>query len=294
MKKMPNICKAALTWLIYGGLRAMPLPVGSAVGGWLARMLGPTVRVHRVADHNLRMAMPQLDAQQRKQVLRGMWDNLGRVFAEYPHLNSAAMRKRILRVNGKEYLSLERFQGRPVLFISGHLGNWELLALTAQMQGTTMHLLYRAANNPTADRLVAKKRASFCLGLHAKGKKGARAVITAMRRCEPVGILVDQKANDGIESMFMGHIAMTAPSVAELAVHYNPVIIPAFCRRLKGSHFEVDILPPIEFDAFDKTPQTMRCITDSVNELISQRIQQDPSQWFWVHKRWPFSGQTHR
>ncbi len=289
IKKMRLMIEAILAYVTYGVLRSLPLDIASGFGGWVARNLGPHTKVHRVAVHNLAKAMPQLSAQQQQKILIQMWDNLGRVFAEYPHLNSAVLHKRITLISGQEHLKFVQQNDRPVLFISAHLGNWEVTPLAAALSGLPIHLLYRPANNKIIDRLVKNIRKPYSLGLHAKGNQSARTVIHAMRKKEPVAMLVDQKSNDGVAANFFGMDAMTSTAVAHFVMKFDAIIIPAYCIRTHGVHFEMRAQAPMQFNLAGDYRADIKMIMQAVNDHIETWIRQDPAQWFWVHKRWPHS-----
>lgn len=267
----------------------LPLPVASSVGGLIAKAVGPHTRVHRIAEQNLQCAMPQLNDAERKETLRRMWDNLGRVFCEYPHLSDPKMMKRVDSIRGLEHFEAARIADAPVFFVSGHLGNWELPPVVAAEQKMPIHLLYRAANNPEVDALVAQVRSPYTLGLHDKGRRAARAIVSAIANHEPVGMLVDQKTNNGIAIDFFGKPAMTSDVIAHLVIKYQPIVLPVRCVRTGGCRFRIEVEPPMEFVLSGDHDADTRSIMRQVHTLLERWISQDPSQWFWVHKRWPFS-----
>jgi KDO2-lipid IV(A) lauroyltransferase len=273
--------ETALTRGAFAVFGALPLTWASAAGGAILRTVGPFTRVHGVAQANLQLALPQLNAQQRRKVLRDMWENLGRVFCEYAHLNDEALRDRI-RLSGVERLEELRAQGRPVIMMSGHLGNWELLPVAAAKSGNPIHLLYRAPNNPGTAEILENVRKPYTLGMHAKGLSSARALLKAVRNHEPIGVLVDQKTNDGIAVPFFGHEAMTLDAMAHFVRQYDAVILPARCRRLQACDFVVEVDAPLQVSADDD----VQTITRAMNAQLEDWIAEDPAQWFWVHRRW--------
>jgi KDO2-lipid IV(A) lauroyltransferase len=287
MKIIRYYIEAFFTLFAYLCLRLLSLEAASAVGGFIARTLGPHVKVHKVAHQNMAMALPHLSETERQAYLMRMWDNLGRVFCEYPHLSGRAIHHSLLTLEGVEHLHAARDSGRPVVFISGHLGNWELLPVISSANGMKQHLLYRPANNHVVDRLVAYMRRNYCLGLHAKGMNSARAVTRAMRNKEPVAMLVDQKTNDGIAVPFFGRDAMTTTAVAQFVLKYDALVLPAHCSRLEGVAFKIAIDSPMVFSKTGDTKADTHAIMTAVNAKIEQWIREDPAQWFWVHKRWP-------
>ena len=176
--------------------RLLPLDVASALGGWLGRIVGPFARAHRTARRNLEQAFPEMSELQRSRILRGMWDNLGRVIGEYPHLSRPVMARRIT-IEGREHLDRIQESQKAAVFVSGHFANWEIIPLTAALCGLPMTVVYREANNPVAEWLIRKIRAPYVRSMHGKGRVGALQSIKAIKEGHPVALLVDQKQNDG-------------------------------------------------------------------------------------------------
>lgn len=273
-------------WLV----RRLPVDAASALGGFLARSLGPLSRAHRTARRNLALAMPELDRAARRRVLRGMWDNLGRTAFEYPHLD----RFRIdgpaprIEVTGGEHARATAGQPVPIFF-SAHFGNWEILGLTARQMGVPTVQVYRAANNPVAERLVRRLRAPAGGRMLPKGARSVRELIKAAAAGEPMAVLVDQKLNDGLAVPFFGREAMTAPMPAEFALRFGRPLVPAFAERLQGARFRVTILPPLAAQGSPRDVAAVRALLARMNAVVEAQVMARPEQWFWVHRRWPDS-----
>ncbi len=277
---------ARLLFAVFG---LMPLDLASALGGALARTVGPRLTITRRAERNLRRAIPELSGAEVRATLRGMWDNLGRVVAEYPHLGDFADDPgpdRVEVVGGEHYRRL-RDGGKSGIFISAHYGNWEINAATAKWNGILAFLVYRAPNNPLVDPLITGARSHVARGSIAKGGSGAREIIAAIREGTHLGILVDQKMNDGIPVPFFGRDAMTAPAAAELALRYGLPIVPVRSERLHGAHFRITIEPPLEIRPTGDRQRDVLDIMTRINAIFERWIRERPDHWFWLHRRWP-------
>ncbi|MCI5050583.1 MAG: hypothetical protein MRY32_09720 [Rickettsiales bacterium] len=271
-------------------LYLLPIDVASALGGFVARKIGPLTKVHKVAQHNLKTVMPELDDEARNETLNAMWDNFGRVFSEYPHLSSAKMRSRVHFAQGEGVMREHtKDHSGATIFISGHLANWEVTPLAVHYVSDSLHLLYRPANNPLVEWFLSSARDFYSKDVHTKGPAGARAIVRAIKSGEDVGILVDQKTNDGIEVNFFGHPAMTTAIVAQIALKYDVRVIPCYSVRKGGVHFDVFTEAPLVFQATGDYQTDVVALTQQINDTIEGWIRKNPSQWFWVHKRWPFS-----
>lgn len=261
--------------------RLLPLDMASEIGGLLARILGPLSRAHTTATRNLEAALPELNERQRKKILRDMWDNIGRVIGEYPHLTRDTMRRRIM-FEGIEHLQEVMFSGKGAIFVSGHFANWEIAPLTAALNKVPLVLIYRAANNPASEWVIRAIRGKFCRALYGKGSEGARNMLKDLKAGYPVGMLVDQKMNDGKPIPFFGRDAMTATAATSLAIRMQVPLLLARVVRTDGAYFHVSLEAPINYSRNTDPAQAML----ELHKQFEEWIREYPSQWFWVHNRW--------
>ncbi|MBM3570576.1 MAG: lauroyl acyltransferase [Alphaproteobacteria bacterium] len=271
---------AKLVWALFG---ALPLDWASALGGGIGRTLGPLTRAHRRAIANLRRALPEVDAEA---TAMRMWDNLGRTVAEFPHL--AAMRLgRELTVEGAERIEALKTDGRPGILLAGHLGNLEAAALSVSRLGLPLTVIYRAANNPLVDAMIRDMRAHYSEAHVNKGAEGARAILATLKAGGHLGMMSDQKLNEGVAVPFFGRDAMSAPAWAKFALRYRCPVVIALVERLEGARFRVVFRPPLDLpDSGDAEADTVTLIRAYHREL-EDWIRPRPWQWFWVHRRWP-------
>jgi KDO2-lipid IV(A) lauroyltransferase len=269
--------------------RALPLGAASALGGFVARTIGPRLGIARRAEKNLRRAFPDWPEARVRAVARQAWDNLGRTAAEYAKLDRIdcyAAGGRV-RVSGVEHLDQLRDDGKAGIFFSGHLANWEVMPLAGAQRGLPISLVYRGANNPAVDDMILQARRAITDSNIPKGASGARQLIGIVRSGGHVAILVDQKLNDGIAVPFFGRMAMTAPAIAQLALKFDIPLVPVSCVRRQGARFEVTFHPPLDVPRTgDRAADTLAIMT-KVNTMIEGWIRANPGQWLWLHRRWP-------
>ena len=277
-------------WLAAIALRLLgllPLDWASALGGALARTIGPRLGISKRARLNLRAALPELSETATEAVIRGMWDNLGRVAFEYPHLGKIKVfAGERVEVRGLDNLERALAADRRVILFSGHLGNWEIAALAGGQYGLDIAQIYRAANNPLIDAMLARLRGD--LGeLIPKGAVASRRAVAALRRGGHLSLLADQKLNDGTAVPFFGRDAMTAPALAALALRFDCDVLPVRVERLRGAHFRLTVYPRLALPhSGDRDADTLTLMTE-VNRTLETWIRERPEQWFWVHRRWP-------
>jgi KDO2-lipid IV(A) lauroyltransferase len=281
--------EAAAAVVVYSLMRVLPIGMASGLGGWLGRILGPHLPVSSRAVHNLTGAFPEKSEAEIAAIVRAMWDNLGRVAAEYPHLSEINVYDPGGRVEviGAEYVDLLRDDGRAGIFFSGHIANWEIVSLGATQRDLPLDRIYREANNRLVEWLYQHGRAAVEGALIPKGPAGARGLLKSLKNNRHIAMMVDQKMNDGIPVPFFGRDVMTAPALAELALRYDCPVVPARVERLKGAHFKLLIYPPLELVKTGDRQADVAANMAQVNAILEQWIRDTPEQWLWLHNRWP-------
>ena len=266
----------------------LPLDFASDLGGAVARLIGPRLGITKRARDNLRHAFPDLPAAEIARIVKAMWDNLGRVAAEYPHLKKIRVFTPGGRVetHGFEHMDRAVAAGRKMIIFSGHLANWEIGALAAVQYGISVVQIYRAANNPLVDRIVLEFRGDAA-GFAAKGSEGARRAVVALREGIHLSLLADQKMNDGIALPFFGRPAMTAPALAALALRFDCDVLPARVERLSGARFRLTVFPPLPLPNSGSREGDIAQLMTTVNATLEGWIRERPAEWLWLHRRWP-------
>ncbi|HEY1721381.1 MAG TPA: lauroyl acyltransferase [Magnetospirillaceae bacterium] len=283
-----NRIEAVIARIVFTIFQTMPVDIASAIGGWFGRNLGYRLPVTRRARRNLAMVYPAMGEGEREALLLRMWDNLGRTAAEFAHLH----RMRIgpgerIEVDGIEHVRAAQAVGKGIIFFSAHCANWEMFGPLAKSAGLTINLVYRAPNNPYLDWLFSERGKDVGTEMIPKGSVGARRVMQILLEKQVLGLLLDQKMNDGIPVPFFGRDAMTAPAVAQFALKYGCPVVPAHVIRLKGARFRLVVEPPIDIaPSSDRHGDILRVMTE-VNRIIEGWIRAHPDQWLWVHRRWP-------
>jgi KDO2-lipid IV(A) lauroyltransferase len=294
IRRLGYALEAVPVWI---GLRLLALlgPVAASnLAGGVARALGPLLPVSRVADQNLRRAMPELDAAARRRIVRGVWENLGRTAGELANLG--ALRRGPSGPGwdwvGEQHLHAQRAAGQPAVLVTGHLANWEVLVPSAIELRLPIAIMYRAAKNPIVDRMIQALRRR-ALGadvpMFAKGAEGARAALAHLKSRGMLGLLVDQKLDDGIAVPFFGLPAMTAPAAASFALHLGCAVLPVHAVRIAPARLRLICEPPLELPASGARRADIAALTARINARLEAWIRADPAAWLWLHRRWPQS-----
>ncbi len=275
----------ALAYLIYGFFRVMPIEMASGLGGSIMRRVGPLMKKQQsTARQNLAAAFPEKTEQEREKIIGDMWDNIGRVIAEYPHLHRIWKQ---VDYPGTNHFAEARDKGGPTIFFGGHLSNWEISPIAAKASGLPIHLVYRKPNNPWVDNLLRYARSAAAVGQIVKGREGAREIVSVLKKGGAIGMLIDQKLNEGIPVPFFGRDAMTAEAIGLFALKLNCALYPVQIERTNGARFKLTSYPKLEIVNTGDKDKDVREIMLRINEMLEGWVRQRPEQWLWIHRRWP-------
>lgn len=289
--------EAGIFFIFMGLFRLLGVDAASAVGGLLGRKILYRTRISDRARKNLRMAFPDKSDDDMEQIVVEMWDNLGRTIAEYAHLDKFHFQGRGARIEVANMETGVRTieQGKGILFVSGHFGNWEIMPIAATEYGLDGALVYRPLNNPYVDRWMVKQRGIRGPREHlGKGAQGTKRIFTLLRACKSIFLLVDQKTSEGVPAPFFGRIAMTTPAPAALALKLGAVILPVTNERLNGARFRMTVHEPIAIEPTGDHDRDVLALTAKINDIIERAVRHRPSQWLWIHRRWPKEGDKPR
>jgi Kdo2-lipid IVA lauroyltransferase/acyltransferase len=276
-------------WLYWKPFAAMNIEQASNAGASLFARLGPLTSAHRSALRNLRMAFPDWPETQIAEAARGAWRNFGHIAGELPHFREM----RPYHADGRiEVVNVERLDalrdgGTPAVLIGGHFANWECLAAAICNRVPSARITYRPANNPHIDRRIAEARAAYGIQVLIPKGAGTRDLMRALSSGESVGLMNDQKFNQGVPVPFFGHDAMTAPGPTRLAMRYGIPLVPFSVRRTGLARYRVTIHDDIWPETGPSEEAAIYATLLRINRFMEDRIREAPDQWFWQHNRWP-------
>ncbi|HEY7231654.1 MAG TPA: lipid A biosynthesis lauroyl acyltransferase [Pseudolabrys sp.] len=265
------------------------------VAGRFMRTIGPLLPENRIGRANLKAAFPEKPAAEIEAILRGVWDNLGRIAAEFAHLDRLSdfdpwHPERPARIEANRP-DLDRFfklleQRRPAIVFSAHLGNWELPAVCAAACKLDTAILYRRPNNPAIDKWLHSTRAAAMGTLIPTSLDAPMKLADALERGIHVGMLVDQYYSRGVDVTFFGRRTKANPLLARLARHFDSPIYGLHVVRLPGHRFRAKLTDRIQpvLDAEGKVD--VAATTQLVTSVIEGWIRENPEQWLWLHRRW--------
>ncbi|WP_394763592.1 lysophospholipid acyltransferase family protein [Phenylobacterium sp.] len=268
--------------------RLFPIDAVSDFGAWVFRALGPLTSPNRVAETNLRIAFPQASDAEIAGLLAAQWDQLGRWATEFLILDKIIADPSRVEVVGAERLAAIRDGAGPVVFISGHFSSFEIMPAVIIHAGITCQITYRATNNPYVDQRIRRSRFRYGVRLFApKGTEGARNLMRALSKGESVALMNDQKFNGGVAAPLFGVICHTAPGPSTFALRYGAPLQPMSVQRMGKARFRVVVHDQIRLVDTGDRDADIAAGVGRINAFVEERVRERPSEWFWVHKRWP-------
>ena len=286
-KNIKNILEYFLLISFYKISKFIGIRFSSLLGGVVLFVYGKFSLKNKIALKNLNKVFPSKNLKQKKTIINRMWFHFGRVIGEYPHLEKInALGSENITIEGLENLTDPLKKNKNCLFFSAHLGNWELTSHPLTELGYTISFIYRPPNNPLVDDLLRRIRKKYGVNLIRKGPSGAKECIKVLKSNKGnIGMLMDQKMNDGIRANFFGYEVMTASAIARFAIKFKCPIIPAICKRVNGTRFLIKYYPEIKYEKILELESELNII-NYLNRYIETWIKESPEQWIWVHNRW--------
>jgi len=285
-RKLSYTLQAAGAFPLMFIVRCLPLDVASALGARIARFVGPRLKEHKVAMMNLALAFPDKTEAERNAIIMAEWENIGRVIGEFPHVTRPKVIAERVKIKGKKYLDELKKSGKGAVCVSIHMGNWELSSMIMRELGIKANNVYRRPNNPYVEKIYQARVDKQKGLLIPKDKNSLLKMIRCIRNGETVGLLIDQKLNEGIETTFFGKKAMTTPAPAIISRRYDVPILMGRVVRTKGAHFEMTLFPLIYCNKTKNSDKDIQEMTQKLNDIVQGWIETTPEQWLWIHKRW--------
>ena len=262
----------------------------SSLGSILGKIVGPFSRSKNVIKENIRTGLGNLDEKSEREIINGMWSNIGRTFAEYVFLkdfkfNSTSFDH--IKINGANYLDEIKKSNNPVIFYSGHFANFELMAMELDKFGIKTAAIYRPLNNFFLNPLMEYLRMKYiCPTQIPKGRMGMREIINRIKDGYSIALMMDQRVSEGQKVPFFNKPAFTTTIPAQLALKYNCKLVPISLERKEGPNFEMTVHSPYNIEKTGNDEEDTKNITLKINQIIEKMIIKNPKQWIWSHNRW--------
>jgi Kdo2-lipid IVA lauroyltransferase/acyltransferase len=265
--------------------KILGLKFASCISGKILSLFGPLFRSKDLIKSNLLKALPNLNQSEIDKISKDMWFNYGRILAEYIFIKKfrRSSLKNNIEIIGQEILNKIKKDNEPVIFISGHFNNFELMAMHIDRSGIDLATIYRPLNNKFLNYIMEKIRIKYiCKKQIKKGISGTKQLLSFFKKKTSIALMIDQRVSEGIKSNFFKQEAFTTTIPAQFIKKFRCKVVPIYIERIKGANFKLTIHDPLEYSK----NQSIKNITSDLNLILEKMILKNPEQWIWTHNRW--------
>ena len=285
MKTVKYFFQFIFIFFLFIIFKILGLKNSSTLASLLFKSIGPFFRSKKLIENNILKAFPNINKDILNQIATNMWGNYGRILAEYIFLKNfrRTIPTRNLKIVGQEILDKIREEKKPVIFISGHFNNFELMAMHIEKSGIDLATIYRPLNNIFLNTLMEKIRKKYiCKNQIKKGFAGSRQLLSFFKNNHSIALMIDQRVSQGIKTNFFKQEAYTTTIPAQFVKKFNCKVVPIYIERKNNLGFQLNVYEPIKFDH----QESISSITLKLNVILEKMILKNPSQWIWSHNRW--------
>ena len=257
----------------------------SNLGELIGKKVGPKFKSKKIIERNINLVLPDIKSERVDEIIQNMWGNYGRILSEYVFMKDFrnGNLKDYINIKGLEYLNEIKNKNIPVVFVSGHFNNFELMAMQIEKNGIQLGAIYRPLNNFFLNSTMENIRKNFiCNKQIKKGLSGIREILNLFKKNTSIALMIDQRVTEGIKSNFFRQKAFTTTIPAQLVKKFGCPIISIYIERVNKHKFEMVINKPIYFSK----DESLEYITQQLNYLLEKMILKKPEQWILTHNRW--------
>ena len=283
IKKINYFLQAILIYLFFLIGRILGIKLSRKIFSFLFSIMGPFFKSKKIVEKNLKIFSQSMPDLEKRKIITNMWKNYGMTFIEYIFLNYYRKNKSHMLIDGKTNLFNLIQKNKPVIFISGHFANFELMSMEMTKNNINLATIYRPLNNFCLNPFMEYLRKKYvCKNQIKKGINGVREAIEYIKTNHSIALMIDQRISEGEKINFFNVPAFTTTLPAQLAIKYNLEIIPVFIERMVDDKFKIEFQKEINPKNFNNK----RELTQELNTVLEKMIIRNPNQWIWTHNRW--------
>ena len=285
MKNINYFIQFCLIIFLYSLYKILGLKNSQKISANIFALVGPIFRSKKICKNNLSKAFPLMTKTEKEKIIKNMWINYGKIFSEYPFIKNFRISEmnKIISIENQNCLKKIRLSKNPVVFISGHFNNFELMAMSLEKFGIDLAAIYRPLNNKLLNPIMENiSKKYICKKQVKKGVSGTREILRYFKNGSSIAIMIDQRVSQGVKADFFGHEALTTTIPAQFVKRFNAKIVPVYIERTNNNHFKLKIHEEIRFNK----KENILSITLKLNKILEKMILKKPDQWIWTHNRW--------
>ena len=283
IKPVKYFFEAFFVYLFFLIAKLIGLSLSRKFFSFIFKKIGPIIRSNNIIDKNLLKFSNELSNQEKKEIKSNMWSNYGMTFIEYIFLNNFKKGQSHIDIEGENILRKISLDNKPVIFISGHFANFELMSMEITKKKINLATIYRPLNNFFLNPFMEHVRKKYvCKNQIKKGRRGVKESVEYIKNNHSIALMVDQRVTEGEKIKFFDNEALTTTLPGQLALKYKLDIVPIFIERTNNNLFKMKVYEPIKPSSFKDTSQ----VSEKLNKIIENMIIKNPNQWIWTHDRW--------
>jgi len=285
MKSIKYFTQFLIISILFLIFKILGLRLASFFSGKIMSFVGPFFRSRDLITSNILKALPDLKKNELRDITKKMWNNYGRILAEYIFIKDfrGPKFKDNIEIRGQKILEKIKDDNEPVIFISGHFDNFELMAMHIEKSGVNLAAIYRPLNNKFLNFIMEKiRKKHICKNQIKKGVSGTKQLLSFFKNKTSIAIMIDQRVSQGIKSNFFNHRAYTTTIPAQFVKKFKCKVVPIYIERIESVKFKLTIHEPLIYSK----EETIESITLDLNSLLERLILKNPDQWIWSHNRW--------
>ena len=286
MKKINYFIQYVLILILFSIFKILGIKLSLIISSSIFSLLGPIIKKNKISKQNLSYVFKNISNQSKESIIRSMWKNYGKIFAEYMFIKDFRLNPKFskkIKLENNEILNEVKSKSEPVIFVSGHFNNFELMAMSIEKFGINLAAVYRPLNNYFLNPIMVNIRKKYiCRNQIQKGISGTKNLLKSYKNGSSIAIMIDQRVSEGIQSDFFEKKALTTTIPAQFVKKFNCKIVPVYIERLENNDFKIKFNKPLIFNQDESIEQ----ITSKLNQNLEKMILKNPDQWIWTHNRW--------
>ena len=287
MKLFKYFVESIIIYLFFLFIKIVGLKISRKLFSYIFNRIGPLIKSKKVINENIDKLIGSYSEETKTQIKKDMWSNYAKTFVEYIYLKRFKNQDSHIEIKGTNILNKIISNNKPVIFVSGHFSNFELMSMELVKKKIKLATIYRPLNNYFLNPFMEYVRRKYvCQNQIKKGLGGVKIAIDYLKKNYSIALMIDQRVSEGKRLPFFDHSALTTTLPAQLATKYNCDIVPISISRKNDDRFYMEVFEPIKIFNKDKSETNKVKITIELNKIIEKMIIRDPSQWIWTHNRW--------
>ena len=282
IKNLKYFFQAIIIYLFFIFGKLIGLNASQKIFSFIFQKLGPLFKSKKIIDNNLEIYSKNISKNEKETIIKNMWSNYGKTFIEYVFLNIYKKTKTYVTFEGEEIINKIFDDKKPVIFVSGHFANFEIMSMEIVKKKIDLATIYRPLNNYFLNPFMEFLRKKYvCKNQIKKGRNGVKEAIKFINQGTSVALMIDQRVSEGETLTFFNRSALTTTLPSQLALKFNLNIVPVYLER-NNNNFKIKFLPPIDSSKFKDKYE----LTNNLNKELEKMLVKNPNQWIWTHNRW--------